>query len=297
MAFDDSDSVDTTVLDGDRSVRGIVNAIKSGKVKKVCVLTGAGISCATGIPDFRSPDTGIYNNTEKYGLPNPEALFELDYFKQHPETFYSFIREVFSGVYRPTLAHCFLRLLYDKGILLRVYSQNIDGLERATGIPDSFLVEAHGSFRTASCIDCGTEYPIHRWRQDVRENRIPKCSCGETIKPDIVLYGEPLPLRYTWMHTADMVSCDLVIVMGTSLSVQPFYSLLQQVRENVPRLLINREAVGPFRFCNMESCLRDVFIQAECDDGVIEFCQQLGWEDELRTIYRSVNSISILDEE
>lgn len=69
------------------------------------------------------------------------------------------------------------------------------------------------------------------------------------------------------------------------------------VRENVPRLLINREAVGPFRFCNMESCLRDVFIQAECDDGVIEFCQQLGWEDELRTIYRSVNSISILDEE
>lgn len=211
-------------------------------------------------------------------------------------------------MYRPTFAHCFLRLLYDKGILLRVYSQNIDGLERATGIPDSFLVEAHGSFRTASCIDCGTEYPIHRWRQDVRESvlfvdgvicidRIPKCSCGETIKPDIVLYGEPLPLRYTWMHTADMVSCDLVIVMGTSLSVQPFYSLLQQVRENVPRLLINREAVGPFRFCNMESCLRDVFIQAECDDGVIEFCQQLGWEDELRTIYRSVNSISILDEE
>lgn len=189
-----------------------------------------------------------------------------------------------------------------------MYSQNIDGLERATGIPDSFLVEAHGSFRTASCIDCGTEYPIHRWRQDVRESvsfvdgvicidRIPKCSCGETIKPDIVLYGEPLPLRYTWMHTADMVSCDLVIVMGTSLSVQPFYSLLQQVRENVPRLLINREAVGPFRFCNMESCLRDVFIQAECDDGVIEFCRQLGWEDELRTIYRSVNSISILDEE
>lgn len=99
MAFDDSDSVDTTVLDGDRSVRGIVNAIKSGKVKKVCVLTGAGISCATGIPDFRSPDTGIYNNTEKYGLPNPEALFELDYFKQHPETFYSFIRVIFACLF------------------------------------------------------------------------------------------------------------------------------------------------------------------------------------------------------
>ena len=92
MAFDDSEPVDTTVFDGDRSVRGIVRAIKCGRIKKICVLTGAGISSSAGIPDFRSPGTGIYYNLSKYDLPNPEAMFELDYFKQHPESFYHFIR-------------------------------------------------------------------------------------------------------------------------------------------------------------------------------------------------------------
>ena len=123
-------------------------------------------------------------------------------------------------------------------------------------------------------------------------DRIPHCSCGHVVKPDIVLYGEPLPLKYTWMHTADMLACDMVIVMGTSLSVQPFYSLLQKVRENIPRLLINREAVGPFRFCSMSCCLRDVFLQADCDAGVIQLCEELGWKDDLEAIYNSVSSVS-----
>ena len=70
--------------------------------------------------------------------------------------------------------------------------------------------------------------------------RIPRCKCGNLVKPDIVFYGEPLPLKYTWMHTADMVSCDMLLVIGTSLSVQPFSSLVHQVRENVPRVLINK---------------------------------------------------------
>ena len=116
------------------------------------------------------------------------------------------------------------------------------------------------------------------------------------MKPDIVLYGEPLPLKYMWMHTADMVSCDMVLVMGTSLSVQPFYSLLQLARENVPRLLINREAVGPFRFCEMASCFRDVFLQAECDEGVLTLCRELGWEESLQAIYDSMKEVSIFGE-
>lgn len=84
----------------------------------------------------------------------------------------------------------------------------------------------------------------------------------------------------------------MAIVMGTSLSVQPFYSLLQKVRESVPRLLINREAVGPFRFCSMSCCLRDVFLQADCDDGVIQLCEELGWRDELEAIYNAMDHIA-----
>ena len=145
-AFDDDDITESTVLQGDRSVNGIVRAIKEGRIKKICVLVGAGISCSAGIPDFRSPGTGIYYNLQEYNLPNPEAMFEL-------------------GKYKPTYAHHFLKLLENKGILLRVYSQNIDGLDRLAGLSETVLVEAHGSFATASCIECGADYPM----KDLRE--------------------------------------------------------------------------------------------------------------------------------
>lgn len=115
---------------------------------------------------------------------------------------------------------------------------------------------------------------------------IPHCSCGHLVKPDIVFYGEPLPIKYTWMHTADMVSCDMLIVMGTSLSVQPFSTLIHKVRENVPRVLFNNEAVGLFRFCSMACCFRDVFIQGDCDSQVKAFCRELGWEEELEALYQ-----------
>ena len=91
-AFDDDDIAESTVLQGDRSVNGIVRAIKEGRVKKICVLVGAGISCSAGIPDFRSPGTGIYYNMREYNLPNPEAMFELEFFKKNPTTFYKFLK-------------------------------------------------------------------------------------------------------------------------------------------------------------------------------------------------------------
>ena len=189
-------------------------------------------------------------------------------------------------------------------MLLRVYSQNIDGLERIAGLSDSFLVESHGSFASASCIECGFDYPLLQLKYDIVHGccfaqnscieRIPRCKCGNLVKPDIVFYGEPLPVRYTWMHTADMVSCDMLLVIGTSLSVQPFSSLIHQVRENVPRVLINKEAVGPFRFCNMSCCFRDVLIQGDCDEGVKALCAELGWMEELEALYENGRSEPIL---
>ena len=95
VSFDDSEVIETSVLNGDRTLHGVAEAIKSGKTKKICVLVGAGISCAAGIPDFRSPGTGIYYNLQQYNLPNPEAMFEINFFKEHPDTFYSFLRVCF----------------------------------------------------------------------------------------------------------------------------------------------------------------------------------------------------------
>eukprot|EP00961_Rhodomonas_salina_P167032 2250949-Rhodomonas_salina.1 len=129
----------------------------------------------------------------------------------------------------------------------RCYTQNIDGLERIAGIPADALVEAHGSFAAAHCIDCAAEADIARVKAEIDSDIIPRCTaCNGLVKPDIVFFGEGLPQRFVDLHKKDMESADAVLVIGTSLQVQPFSNLPHMVSDHVPRLLINREAVGPF---------------------------------------------------
>lgn len=132
-----------------------------GKYKRVLVLTGAGISTASGIPDFRTPGTGIYDNLSKYCVPYPEAIFEKNYFQRNPRPFFKVARELMPNgdKYRPNKIHFFLRLLQEKKLLLRLYTQNIDNLETVAGIKADKLIEAHGSFRTATCNKCQNDYP------------------------------------------------------------------------------------------------------------------------------------------
>jgi hypothetical protein len=104
--------------------------IEAGHMSRIIVVAGAGLSVAAGIPDFRTPGTGLYDNLQKYNLPYPEAVFDLDFFAKHPQPFVQLARELWPGlVFRPTLTHSFLTLLHQKGLLLRCYTQNIDGLE------------------------------------------------------------------------------------------------------------------------------------------------------------------------
>jgi hypothetical protein len=123
------------------------------RAERVIVMAGAGLSTAAGIPDFRTPGTGLYYQLEKYELPNPEAVFSIDYFRQRPEAFHMLAHEMWPGKFAPTDAHAFIRLLADKGKLLRCYTQNIDGLERLAGVPAELLMECHGTFATARAID------------------------------------------------------------------------------------------------------------------------------------------------
>lgn len=122
------------------------------RAEKVIVMVGAGLSTAAGIPDFRTPGTGLYYQLEKYELPSPQAIFSIDYFRARPEPFHLLAREMWPGNFAPTEAHAFLRLLAEKGKLLRVYTQNIDGLERLAGVPPDRLVECHGTFASAHSI-------------------------------------------------------------------------------------------------------------------------------------------------
>ena len=130
-------------------LRGVASKILSGLVCNIVVLVGAGrdilfclsfcclfaelswsgISVSAGIPDFRSPGTGLYDNIAKYNLPDPTAIFDIDYFQENPAPFYQLAKELFPGQHKPTPTHLFIRLLHEKGLLRRCFTQNIDSLE------------------------------------------------------------------------------------------------------------------------------------------------------------------------
>eukprot|EP01104_Vermistella_antarctica_P016899 TRINITY_DN5867_c0_g1_i3.p1 TRINITY_DN5867_c0_g1~~TRINITY_DN5867_c0_g1_i3.p1 ORF type:complete len:455 (+),score=74.42 TRINITY_DN5867_c0_g1_i3:61-1425(+) len=139
---------------------GLVSFIQKRECRNIIVMSGAGISVAAGIPDFRSPGTGLYDNLQKFNLPFPEAVFEMGFFQHNPTPFYQLAKELYPDNFVPTPAHYFQTLLKDKGLLLRSFTQNIDTLERAAGLPGEYIVEAHGSFASAHCITCRNE--VHK---------------------------------------------------------------------------------------------------------------------------------------
>jgi NAD-dependent deacetylase sirtuin 2 len=273
------------------TIKELADLIKSDKCQNIIIMAGAGISTAAGIPDFRSPGTGLYSNLQKYNLPYPEAIFDIEYFMEDPEPFFTLAKELYPGQFLPTLSHHFIRLLQDKKKLLRCYTQNIDTLERVAGVNDDLLVEAHGSFHTAHCVDltCHDEFSHEDVRETILKGNIPKCSrCGGLVKPDIVFFGEGLPARFFEYLEKDFPQCDLLIVMGTSLAVHPFASLITKVRKNVPRVLVNMEVAGTevyggFDFSNKK---RDVFLEGKCDEILKELIDHLSWAEDLESLIK-----------
>ena len=280
--------------------KGLVEYILSGACKKIIVMTGAGVSVAAGIPDFRTPGTGLYSNLQKYNLPSPEAIFEINYFRTNPKPFYTLAKELYPGQFDGTRCHYFIRLLHEKGLLLRNYTQNIDTLELSAAIPEDKLVFAHGSFATASCTACKAAHTRDWVKEEVFADRVPKCqTCSTgTVKPDIVFFGEDLPDRFFELAKRDFPEADLLIVMGTSLTVYPFAGLISKVNLNTPRILINRDPVGAatpmmlmrghlgFDFGgNMNK--RDVPLLGDCQATVDSLVSALGWEDDFKALLES----------
>lgn len=238
---------------------------------------------------------------ERLSLPYPQAVFEINFFRCHPEPFYILAKELYPGKFRPTLTHSFIQLLSSKSLLHTCFTQNIDTLERRAGIPVDKIIEAHGSFATQRCIECKVPCDDDKMKEIVKTGQIPRCEnarckgTGKTtrnangkeekerglVKPDIVFFGEGLPEEF---HRAipTLRNADLLIVMGTSLTVQPFAMLAQRVREGCPRVLINLERVGDFG-----SRADDVICLGKCDDIVCELARALGWEEELQKAWES----------
>ncbi|EJD41246.1 NAD-dependent deacetylase sirtuin-2 [Auricularia subglabra TFB-10046 SS5] len=264
------------VLLNSNDVDGLVEYMRSEQCKKVIIMAGAGISTSAGIPDFRSPGTGLYSNLAKLKLPYPEAVFEINFFKKNPKPFYTLAHELAPGRFRPTITHSFIKLLADKGLLSVCFTQNIDTLERRAGVPHNRIIEAHGSFATQRCIKCKRTYPDAEMEAAIRDQWIPHCKaqgCNGLVKPDIVFFGESLPVAFMngVRHTRD---ADLLIIMGTSLTVHPFAGLANMV--DCPRVLINLDPAG-----DIGSQPDDVLILSKCDEAVRRIAAGMDWLDEL----------------
>ncbi len=194
---------------------------------------GAGVSTESGIPDFRSKD-GLYN--QKYDYP-PEEILSHTFFVRKTEEFYKFYRDKMNSLnYEPNITHIKLAELEKMGKLKAVITQNIDGLHQKAGSQN--VLELHGSVLRNYCTKCRKFHGA----EDVFEGSgIPKCECGGVIKPDVVLYEEPLNNEVVEKSVAAIAAADLMIVAGTSLTVYPASGLINYFRgKNL--VLINRDA-------------------------------------------------------
>jgi NAD-dependent deacetylase len=189
---------------------------------RVVALTGAGISVPSGIPDFRSPGTGLWADVD------PMEVAHIDVFLRDPQRFWHFYGERFAMLRdkRPNGAHAALVELERRGLLDAVVTQNIDGLHRAAGTSD--LIEVHGTIGTSSCLSCGERVELDevRARLEAAVDRVPRCAaCGSPLKPDVVLFGEMLPEAALSRASALAAEADVLLCVGSSLEVFPVAQL------------------------------------------------------------------------
>lgn len=218
----------------------------------VVALTGAGISVPSGIPDFRSPGTGLWENVD------PMKVAHIDAFRRDPEGFWRFYGQRFALLRdkRPNGAHVVLAELESRGLLEAVITQNIDRLHALAGSRE--VVEVHGSVGTSSCLECGAVYGIEQVRGMLPE--VPRCSCGYALKPDVVLFGELLPEVAMTRATTLAASASLLLVVGSSLEVYPVAGLPE----------ITLAAGGSVAICTKSSTPYDSEAAVRLDGDVVD---------------------------
>jgi NAD-dependent deacetylase len=203
----------------------------------VVALTGAGISVPSGIPDFRSPGTGLWANVD------PMEVAHISVWRREPERFWGFYGQRFATLEgkQPNGAHRALAQLD-----IPVITQNIDGLHAAAGSRD--VIEVHGSIATASCLACGATYQLAetRRRLDAAADGVPHCDCGEVLKPDVVLFGELLDEAAMARASELAAAADLLLCIGSSLEVYPVAGLPELTLEQGGRLAIVTRSTTPF---------------------------------------------------
>ncbi len=204
-------------------------------------LTGAGISVPSGIPDFRTPETGLWANVD------PMEVAHIDVFERDPARFWSYYRPRFQalGDKAPNPAHEALAELERRGLLEGVITQNIDRLHWAAGSRN--VVEVHGSIETSSCTRCAASFEIDEVEELFDARGVAICStCGGAVKPDVVLFGELLPESAVARAHSLAERAELMICVGSSLAVHPVAGLPQLTLERGGRLAIVTKGMTPY---------------------------------------------------
>lgn len=210
--------------------------------RNIVFFGGAGVSTESGIPDFRSMD-GLYS--QKFEYP-PETIISHSFYRRDPEYFFRFYREKMLPLgFEPNVTHRVLARWEQEGKLSAVVTQNIDGLHQKAG--SRRVYELHGSVLRNYCERCGKFYPAETVRD---ATGVPKCTCGGTIKPDVVLYEESLPENVVEKSVAAIAGADMLIVAGTSLTVYPAAGLIRYYRGN-RLVLINRDETSYDGFADL----------------------------------------------
>ena len=201
--------------------------------KRIVFFGGAGVSTGSGIPDFRS-DNGLYTG-EFEGL-SPETILSSSFFYLRPETFFRFYRKyMLHPEAKPNIVHKALFRLEQQDRLRGIVTQNIDGLHRKAG--NIRVYELHGNVNENACMECNASYNVNTILQT---ESIPRCECGGVIKPNVVLFGESLEKYVCIGARREITNADTLIVAGTSLSVEPAASFVEDFRgKNL--VIINRD--------------------------------------------------------
>ncbi len=239
-------------------------------------LTGAGISTPSGIPDFRSPGSGLWAQVD------PMEVASRWGFLRHPEKFYAWVRPLADtmAAAKPNSAHHALAALEAAGMIRTVITQNVDGLHQAAGSRN--VLEVHGHFREATCLHCAAVHPGEGLLQRFQETgQAPRCACGGVLKPNVVLFGDPLPPDVLREAQRAVRRCDVMLVAGSSLEVVPAGDWPGEVVARGGKLIIVNMTPTPF------DPRADVVIHGDVSQVLPEIAHAagvkvLGWRERVR---------------
>ncbi|GKY93614.1 hypothetical protein MPSEU_000328800 [Mayamaea pseudoterrestris] len=317
---DENEEIEYPFEEKPNSLESLAQFILSDKCRRILILAGAGMSVASGIPDFRSSD-GLYatmnpdlvtaslEHRRKMRV-DPSSALDHHFFIENPLPCLELTRDFIIGTreqkWKSTLAHRFVELLHRKlgDKLVRLYTQNIDGLEdQCVHLPRDKVIAVHGSLDRAECAMCHNESDFADFAAKVKaqikdlsgqdpdapaESSPIICNvCGSnTVKPSIVLFRASLPPVFFNHLPQDVQDVDLLLVIGTSLRVAPANSIVWRVPRSALRVLVNRDPEGHHLGMNFDEAesKRDYFAAGDCESTLLELMEHLGWLDELNPL-------------